>query len=200
MRFVLASVAVLLAHGALAQSQVETVPLAPPPAVSVIESAQSLGTSPNDLEVDEVNLAAVPALSARVTGDTRRVQELIARRLAEMAAQMREAGLSPAAPAMAVFDQLANSGFRVELMVPVAKAPAAAPAGLTLTTTPRGRAVRIIHRGDYDDIDATYEELSSFVEDRDIEVEDIVIERYMGDVAAGPSAGTIEIIAIRRRN
>ncbi len=198
MRVVVALGFLLTAGAALAQSGVETVPVAPPASSTIIERAQPLGNSPNDLEVDEVTLAAVPALSTRLTGDTRRLQDLVAKRLREMAKSLNEAGIIPSGPAMAVFDQLANTNFSVEIMIPLSERPATIPQGLGLTTTPYGQAVRIIHHGDYDDIDATYDELSSFIEDRDIAIEDVVIERYMGEISVGGGAGTVEIIAMKR--
>lgn len=198
MRYLAACLIFFCLTPARAQLSVETVPLSPPPSISIIEGAQALGTSPNDLDVDQVTLISVPAFSVRVNGDTRRIAELVTARLREVADKMNEAKLSAASPAMAVFDQLSNASFRAEVMIPLSAKPNTLPPGLTFVMTPGGQAVRIVHRGTYDEIDATYEELSSFVEDRDIAVEDRVIERYIGDLTAGPNAGTIEVIVLKK--
>lgn len=198
MRFLVTFFAVILSLAAEAQAPVQTVPLSPPPSALILEGAQSLGTSPNDLEVDEVTLLSVPALAGNVSGDTRRIAELITARLRNMALAMGTVNLSAAGPTMVVFDQLSNSSFRAQIMIPLITKPDVAPPSLSLAMTPAGKAVRIIHRGVYDDIDATYDELSSFIEDRDIAVEDVVIERYIGDVTAGPNARTIEILTLKK--
>lgn len=198
MRNIMSVIFVLAATAVFAQTAVETQPLKPAPSITIIEEARTLGTSPNDLDVDEVTLVAAPALSMRVRGGTRRIGMLITDSLRVMARKLEEARLTPAAPAMAIFDQLGDADFSAELMIPLAEKPAAAPSGLRLVTTPKGGAVRIVHRGAYEDIDATYEELSTFVEDRDIPVEDVVIERYLGELVAGSGAPAIEIIALKR--
>lgn len=199
MRIILGVILMLSAGPVLAQTAVETVPVKPAaPSVSIIGDAQTLGTSPSDLEVDEVKLVSVPAASSKLSGDTKRIGELITARLNDMTRTLAEAKLAAAGPVVAVFDQLGEAGFGVELMIPLGEKPQTPPGDLKITMTPTGSGIRIVHRGTYDEIDGTYDELSTFIEDRDISVQDVVIERYVGDIALGPNSGTIEIIALKK--
>ena len=64
-----------------------------------------------------------------------------------------------------------------------------APAGKTQLTdlvklglTPGGKAMRFEHRGAYDDIDATYEAITAFLDEKGIDAEDVFVEQYLNEV------------------
>ena len=177
---------------------VPTTPIRPPSSSQIIIGAQSLGTSPGDLEVDEVTLARIPAMSVQLQGETRRIGEIISARLRAMMTQLDAENISPAGPPMALFEALSDSGFRAQLMIPIGTPPQKIPEGLTFTFSPQGSGVRIVHRGPYNEIDGSYEELSAFVEDRDIDVQDLILERYMTGLDLAANDAIIEVIVLKK--
>ncbi|MGO9741436.1 MAG: GyrI-like domain-containing protein, partial [Roseiarcus sp.] len=98
---------------------------------------------------------------------------------------MAKANLKPADHPLAVFLQADDSGFSYRAEIPLE----AAPAGVSdlgpmvkIGQTPAGKAMRFEHRGAYDDIDATYEAITAYLDEKGIEAEDQFIEEYLDDV------------------
>ena len=99
---------------------------------------------------------------------------------------LRKAGIAPTGRPLAVFTRTDDDGFAYEAMIPVASAPDPAPTaadGLRFGTTPSGKALRFPHKGSYDDIDGTYETLTTYLDAKDIVVQDRFIEEYVTDLA-----------------
>ena len=53
---------------------------------------------------------------------------------------------------------------------------------MKLGQTPVGKAMRFEHRGAYDDIDATYEAITAYLDEKGIDAQDMFIEEYLNDV------------------
>jgi DNA gyrase inhibitor GyrI len=156
---------------------------APPPEVSseFAQAPRSLGRTPGDLEIDEVTLIALPVVLTSVRGRTEQILDIVRGGFAELAEIMARHRLSAAGPPMAVYLQLGDTDFLAELMVPVSEAISDPPQGLRSGRSPSGRAVRVVHAGPHETMDETYDDLSTFIEDKQIAVREVVIERFMND-------------------
>jgi effector-binding domain-containing protein len=107
-------------------------------------------------------------------------------------AEVERASLKPAGRPIAVFLFTDDAGFRFRAMLPLATAPAdpAIGAEFAVGKTPSGRAVKFEHRGAYDEIDATYEAITAWLDDRNLLAEEFFAEEW---VAEGTSAGDVNV-------
>jgi hypothetical protein len=176
---------------AAAAPQTAAPPAAAPPAATQDSEefaivGRSLGRSTDDREIEEVNLRSSAVVISPVRGRTAEVSDIVRAGLGELRAAMIAAGLTPSGRAMTVYLQITDAEFSAELMVPVGAPPASLPAGLRAGRSPEGRAIRILHPGGYDELNDTYEQLSTFIEDQDLQVRELVIERYLNDPDGTP--------------
>jgi effector-binding domain-containing protein len=105
--------------------------------------------------------------------------------LAIIRAELDKAGLKPAGRPLAVFLEADDNGFTYRAEIPIA----AIPEGKTQLTlavkfgqTPAGKAMRFEHRGAYDDIDATYEAITAYLDEKGVDAQDVFMEEYLNDV------------------
>ena len=101
-------------------------------------------------------------------------------------AELTRLGISPAGRPIAVFTQTTDDNFRFDAMVPIAGAPNPAPTlgpDMRLGATPSGKAYRFVHKGSYDEIDTTYETITTYLDAKDIQAKDAFIEEYVNDIA-----------------
>ncbi|MDP2357673.1 MAG: GyrI-like domain-containing protein [Beijerinckiaceae bacterium] len=106
-------------------------------------------------------------------------------------AEVERAGLKPAGRPVAMFLFTDDAGFRFRAMLPLSEAPVDPTLGaeFAMGKTPAGRAAKFEHRGAYDEIDATYEAITAWLDDKNLLAEDFFAEEW---VAEGSSAGDIE--------
>jgi effector-binding domain-containing protein len=92
-------------------------------------------------------------------------------------------GIKPNGPAMTIYTQTDDKGFRFRAAVPVAQAPKDAPKGdIAVGQAPSGKALKFVHRGSYDALDSTYEAITDYLDDKGLDAKDVFIEEY----ASGP--------------
>jgi effector-binding domain-containing protein len=90
--------------------------------------------------------------------------------------------IKPTGPAMTIYTETDDTGFRFKAALPVAEAPKDAPKGDIATgPSPAGKALKFIHRGSYDAMDSTYEAITNYLDDRRLEAKDLFIEEYATD-------------------
>ena len=66
--------------------------------------------------------------------------------------------------------------------MPVAQAPNDAPKGdIAVGQAPTGKALKFVHRGSYDAMDSTYEAITNYLDDKQLEAKDLFIEEYATD-------------------
>jgi len=99
--------------------------------------------------------------------------------------EIAKAGLKAAGRPIAIFLEADDVGFKYRAAIPLESIPegktALSPA-VTLGLTPVGKAMRFEHRGAYDDIDATYEAITAYLDEKGIDAQDTFIEEYLNDV------------------
>ncbi|MBX9759805.1 MAG: GyrI-like domain-containing protein [Beijerinckiaceae bacterium] len=102
------------------------------------------------------------------------------------------AGLKTTGRPIAVFLFTDDAGFRFRAMTPLAEEPSSPSLGaeFAIGKTPSGRAVKFEHRGAYDEIDATYEAITAWLDDRNLLAEDFFAEEW---IAEGTSAGDMDV-------
>ncbi len=162
-------------------------PILPAPATPITAGLPTLIPGAGDMsDVDEVLLPEKPTLvlsgSAKWEGGLATLRAAFARITAELAKD----GLAPAGRPISVFTQTGDDGFKFDAMMPIAAAPATPPTlppEMRFATTPSGKAYRFVHKGPYDDIDATYETVTAYLDAKDIVARDAFVEEYIDDIA-----------------
>jgi effector-binding domain-containing protein len=98
---------------------------------------------------------------------------------------MDKANLTPAGRPIAVFVESDDTGFKYHAGYPLTAAPEGKPTlsdTVKIGQTPSGKAMRFEHQGAYGDIDATYDAITAYLDDKGIDAQDTFIEEYANDV------------------
>jgi effector-binding domain-containing protein len=100
---------------------------------------------------------------------------------------MDKQGLQPSGNPMMIYTSADDTGFSFQAAVPIAAAPVNSPMGdITVATSPAGRAFKFVHRGSYDGMENTYEAITNFFVEKNIEAQDMFIEQYVTDPRTTP--------------
>jgi effector-binding domain-containing protein len=132
-----------------------------------------------------VELSARPSAYLESRANRDEIYAAIMGSIAAIRAELDKDGLKAAGKPIAVFLQADDEGFRYRAEIPLDSAPAG-KTELTPTIkiglTPVGKAMRFEHRGAYDDIDATYEAITAYLDEKGIDAQEVFIEEYLNDV------------------
>ena len=100
-------------------------------------------------------------------------------------AAMAKAGLKPSGHPITIFSEPDDKGFKYQAAVPIAAKPAGTPdlgPGVTIGTSPSGKAIKFQHRGAYEDIDSTYDVITAYLDAKGLQVDNPYIEEYLTDL------------------
>ena len=110
-------------------------------------------------------------------------------------AELARVGLKAGGHPMLVFVSTDDVGFRFQAMAPLAEAPASPPelgAEFKIGLTPSGRAVKFEHRGAYDEIDATYEAITAWLDEKNLDARDFFVEEF-ANLGSGPDDSNLSV-------
>jgi effector-binding domain-containing protein len=176
-----------------------TIPATPPAATTPpIAAARTtlLPEAGDPANVDEVMLTAKPVLVVSGTSDWDNGLKNIRAAATRVEAELKRLGIAATGRPLVLYTQTNDDNFKFDAMVPVAAAPASAPADLPkdmrFGETPSGKAWRFVHKGPYDDIDSTYETVTTYLEAKDIVARDAFIEEFVTDTA-DPADANLEV-------
>ena len=108
---------------------------------------------------------------------------------------MDKANLTPAGRPIAVFVESDDTGFKYHAGYPLTAAPEGKSSlsdTVKIGQTPSGKAMRFEHQGAYGDIDATYDAITAYLDDKGIDAQDTFIEEYANDVK-DPDDPTLQV-------
>lgn len=146
--------------------------------------------------VDEAMLTAKPVLILSGTSDWDNGLKNLRGSFAKIEQELARLGIAPAGRPLVLYTQTNDDNFKYEAMVPIAATPTAPVADLArdmrFGETPSGKAWRFVHKGPYDDIDSTYETITTYLEAKDIVARDAFIEEFANDVA-DPADASLEV-------
>ena len=153
-------------------------PGAPPPA----ETAKPQGGEGTGEIVD---LASRPFAYVEGKADRDEIFAAIQASLDQVKREMDKTGLKPSGRPIAVFVESDDSGFRYHAGYPLESPPDSKTAladPMKVGETPGGKAMRFEHLGAYADIDATYDAITAFLDEKGIDAQDSFVEEYANDV------------------
>ncbi len=128
----------------------------------------------------------VPAPAAYLEGKASRdeVYTAIMSAIATIRGEVAKAGLKATGHAKAVFLEADDDGFKYRVLITLESAPDAKTVlgdKVKLGQTPAGKAVKFEHRGEYDEIDATYEAITAYLDEKGVDAQDIFMEEYLNE-------------------
>ncbi|HEV2957310.1 MAG TPA: GyrI-like domain-containing protein [Xanthobacteraceae bacterium] len=156
------------------------------------EPAPVPGAKPGDPFGEEVTLTpkTIVYLKSSATWDS--AFETILDAFKNVYAYLDRQGIKPAGPAMTIYTMSDDAGFEFQAAVPIAAAPKDPPKGdLAVGTSPEGKALKFMHRGSYDSLDAAYDAITHYLDERKLEARDLYIEQYNTDLLTTPEDNLI---------
>jgi len=147
---------------------------------------------------DSLDLVAKPALIVHGKAQWETGYDEIRGAFTRGRAAAAKAGLTVTGYPLTVFVETNDASFIYDAILPLAAAPASSPtdfpADIKFGLTPAGKAIRFSHLAAYDEIDGAYEQITAYLDAKDIVVKDAFIEEYLvfGETSASP-ATTINI-------
>ena len=155
----------------------------------------SRATSGEGSTGETVDLPARPFAYIEGKADKDEIYSAILNSLSSVKRDMDKANLAPAGRPLAVFVESDDTGFKFHAGYPLAAAPEGKSSlsdTVKIGQTPSGKAMRFEHQGAYGDIDATYDAITAYLDDKGIDAQDTFIEEYANDVK-DPDDPTLQV-------
>ncbi len=179
--------------------KVETAPTPDASSAKPVSSLTSLAPPVSEVTLpDSLELVAKPAILVRGKAQWETAYSELRAAFDRGQAAATKAGLVVTGYPITVFVETNDMSFTYDAILPIASAPPTPPADLgadiKIGTTPSGKAIRFAHLASYDEIDGAYEQITAYLDAKDIVVNDAFIEEYLafGDNSGSPST-TINI-------
>jgi effector-binding domain-containing protein len=82
---------------------------------------------------------------------------------------------------MIVYTSTDDTGFTFLAQIPVEQDVKSLGKGMSMGTSPEGKALKFVHRGSYDNMDNTYEAITNHLDEKKLEAKDTFVEEYITD-------------------
>ena len=160
-------------------------------AAQAVPSAQDLrpeALQPGDAFGEEVNLPEQTIIFFSGTGQWDNAFETIVDGFKAVAGYLKKAGIKPTGPPMTIYTSTNDTSFQFRAAFPIAEAPKDKPptGDIAVAKTTPGKAFKFIHRGSYDDMDTTYDAITNFLDEKQLDAKGLFIEQYVTDPITTP--------------
>ena len=136
---------------------------------------------------DEAVLKPVPVLMKKAHASWDEAFETIVATLRDIDAELARLKLKANGASFIIYTATDDLGFDFEAAVPFEGATTEKPQnGAEFSASPAGRALRFTHRGPYDAMDPTYEQIANLLDAKDLEAQDLYVEEYRSDPRTTP--------------
>ncbi len=148
---------------------------------------------------DRLTLEPRPALIAHGKGEWEKAYDQIRETVAKLKSVAEKSKLSVTGYPLTIFVETSETGFTYDIMLPIAAVPSTPltdlASDLRIGETPSGKAIRFVHLASYDEIDGAYEQITAYLDAKEIVVKDAFIEEYLvfGEKSNSPET-TINIL------
>jgi len=175
-------------------------PAAPAPPASATATFKSVAPPASDVILpDRLTLESRPALIAHGKGEWEKAYDQIRDAVSKLKTTAEKSKLDVTGYPLTIFVETSEAGFTYDIMLPIAVAPTS-PLGdlgsdIRIGETIEGKAIRFVHLASYDEIDGAYEQITAYLDAKDIVVKDAFIEEYLifGEKSNSPET-TINIL------
>lgn len=166
----------------------QTPPPGNPPPIEPVQPLPPATPKPGDAFGQEVTLPERTVVYLKGAGNWDTAYETLVDAFKSVYGYVAAQGLKPDGAAMIIYTQTDDSGFDYRAAVPITQEPKDKPQGdIAIGKTPSGKALKFVHRGSYDAMDATYEAITNYLDDKRLEAKDVFIEEYLTDPTKTPA-------------
>lgn len=142
---------------------------------------------PGDAFGEEVTLTEQTIIFVAGSGKWDNAFETIVNAFKTVNGYLTKAGIKPSGPPMTIYTSTNDTSFQFQAALPLAEAPKDKPSGdITVGKTTAGRAFKFIHRGSYDDMDTTYDAITNFLDEKQLDATGLFVEKYLTDPTSTP--------------
>jgi effector-binding domain-containing protein len=142
---------------------------------------------PGDAFGEEVTLPEQTIIYFSGTGQWDNAFETIVDAFKAVNGYLQKQGIKPAGPPMTIYTSTNDTSFQFRAAVPITDPPKDPPNGdISVTKTSPGKAYKFIHRGSYDDMDTTYDAITNFLDEKQLDAKGLFIEQYVTDPITTP--------------
>jgi effector-binding domain-containing protein len=182
--WLLAAVVASLALGGPAVAQAPQVPQSSPPAQA--QPAPS-NRAPGDAFGQEVTLTEKTIIYFSGSGLWDSAFETIVDGFKTVYGYLDKQGIKPSGGPMTIYTATDDTSFQFQAAVPIAEPPPNPPQGdIALGKSPSGKALKFVHRGSYDAMDLTYEAITNYLDEKQLDAKDLFVEEYVTDPLTTP--------------
>ena len=136
---------------------------------------------------EEVTLPEKTIIYFKGTGNWDSAFETIVDAFKNVNAFLAKQGIKPAGSPMTIYTSTDDTSFQFEAAIPVTDPPANPPQGdIAVGQSPSGKAYKFVHHGSYDAMDTTYEAITNYLDEKQLEAKDLFIEEYVTDPVTTP--------------
>jgi effector-binding domain-containing protein len=102
---------------------------------------------------------------------------------------------------LVIYRSTSDEGFEFDAALPVESEPSVSPGeDFRVGLTRAGKAIKFVYRGPFDAMDATYENISNYIDSKRIDAEDLSIEEYVSDpISTKPEEIVINIYMMLKK-
>lgn len=167
--------------------------LAAPVCAQTFDSPRPL--KPDDAFGSEVTLPERTILYFRGHGNWDTAFETLIDAFASLKDYMQSKNIAASGNPMTIYMQTSDAGFDFLAALPIASEPGDPPKGdIGVSKIPSGRALKFTHRGSYEALDTTYEAITNYLDEKQIDAKETFIETYVsGPLKAGDKDMVVEI-------
>jgi effector-binding domain-containing protein len=150
-------------------------------------SAPGSADPSTDIFAEEVTLPEKNIIYFSGQGNWDAAFETIVDAFKTLNAFLTKQGIKPDGAVMTIYTSTDDSSFQFQAAAPVSTPPADPPKGdIAVGKSPTGRALKFVHRGSYDAMDSTYEAITNYLDEKQLEAKDLFIEEYVTDPVTTP--------------
>lgn len=172
-------------------------PLTAPPVVDP-KPVETTPVSPAGRSVapQEVTLAPVPVLTLAGNATWEEAYDRLVASVKQVNDELARLGLARAGDTFIVYTSSDDLSFEYEVQVPFSGTTTQKPgSGMKLGGSHAGKVLKFAHTGSFSDMDNTYEQIANYLDEKNVEQNDMYIEQYRTDiVTASPESLEIDIL------
>ena len=157
------------------------------PAPAQDNASRPEALQPGDAFGEEVNLPEQTIIYFSGTGQWDNAFETIVDGFKAVSGYLKKAGIKPSGPPMTIYTSTNDTSFQFRAAFPLAEAPKDKPTcDIAVDKTAPGKAYKFVHRGSYDDMDTTYDAITNFLDEKQLDAKGLFIEQYVTDPITTP--------------
>ncbi len=144
-------------------------------------------TLPIDAFGQEITLTPKPIVYVSGAGNWDNAFDSLVGAFKTIQAYVEKEGLKASGPAMTVYTSIDDTGFNFQAAIPIVEPPKTPPpVEIGVGSSPAGKALKFVHRGSFESTVTTYDAISHYLEEKQIESKDLLIEEYTTDLMTTP--------------